>query len=116
MLKEKCWGRGSNVHKGMPGDQSQGQLLRFSYRSSRSRVRNYIATRITSKDRSVKSTDQAKLKGYYRRQVSLRLYFVGRPSDTTFSNCMQSDEVDILGALTSSENFEGDRQACLEAS
>jgi len=60
-----------------------------------------------SKDRSVKSDDQAKLKGYYNRWTEAK-YLLGcalfidlLTPCAIFSKCMQSDEVDILGALTS---------------
>ncbi len=65
---------------------------------------NHIAT--LSKDRSVKSTDCAKLKGYYSKWIEAK-YLLGcalfvdlLTSCAIFSKCMQSDEVDILGALT----------------
>ncbi len=60
-----------------------------------------------SEDTSVKSVDQAKLKGYYKKWTEAK-YLLGcslfidlLTPCAIFSKCMQSDEVDILGALTS---------------
>ena len=58
-----------------------------------------------SKDRSLRPADRAKLNGYYSKWTDAK-YLLGcalfvdllMPC-TTFSKCMQSDEVDILGAL-----------------
>ena len=65
---------------------------------------SHIAT--LSEDRSVKPADRAKLKGYYNKWTDAK-YLVGcslfidlLTPCTVFSKCMQSDEVDILGALT----------------
>ncbi len=59
-----------------------------------------------SEDSSVKSTDRAKLKGYYSKWVYAK-YLLGcalfvdlLTPCAILSKCMQSDEVDILGALT----------------
>ena len=58
-----------------------------------------------SEDSSVKSTDRAKLKGYYSKWTEAK-YLLGcalfvdlLTPCATFSKCMQSEEVDILGAL-----------------
>ena len=58
-----------------------------------------------SEDRSVRPADHAKLKGYYSKWTDAK-YLLGcalfvdlLTPCTTFSKCMQSDEVDILGAL-----------------
>ena len=65
---------------------------------------NHIAA--LSEDRSVKSADRAKLKGYYSKWTQAKYLFgcalfvdLLTPC-AIFSKCMQSDEVDILGALT----------------
>ena len=65
---------------------------------------SHIAT--LSEDRSVKPANHAKLKGYYSKWTDAK-YLVGcsllidlLTPCTVFSKCMQSDEVDILGALT----------------
>ena len=65
---------------------------------------NHIAA--LSEDRSVKSADRAKLKGYYSKWTQAKYLFgcalfvdLSTPC-TIFSKCMQSNEVDILGALT----------------
>ncbi len=65
---------------------------------------NHVAA--LSEDSSVKSTDRAKLKGYYSKWVDAK-YLLGcallvdlLTPCAIFSKCMQSDEVDILGALT----------------
>ena len=66
---------------------------------------NHIAT--LSEDSSVKSTDRAKLKGCYSKWIEAK-YILGcalfvdlLTPCAIFSKCTQSDEVDILGALTS---------------
>ena len=59
-----------------------------------------------SVDKSINSTDRAKLKGYYNKWTEAK-YIMGcslfvdllTPCGI-FSKCMQNDEVDILGALT----------------
>ena len=65
---------------------------------------NHIAA--LSEDRSVKSADRAKLKGYYNKWTQAKYLFgcalfvdLLTPC-MIFSKCMQSDEVDILGALS----------------
>lgn len=58
-----------------------------------------------SEDKSVKSVDRAKLKGYYRKWTDAK-YLLGcalfvdllQPC-ACFSKCMQNDEIDILGAI-----------------
>lgn len=65
---------------------------------------SHIAT--LSEDTSVKSTDRAKLKGYYSKWIEAK-YLLGcalfvdlLTPCAIFSKSMQSDEVDILSALT----------------
>ena len=64
---------------------------------------NHLAA--LSEDKSVRPADRAKLKGYYSKWTDAKYLFgcalfVDLLSPcTTFSKCMQSDEVDILGAL-----------------
>ncbi len=65
---------------------------------------NHIAA--LSEDSSVKSTDRAKLRGYYSKWTEAK-YLLGcalfvdlLTPCAIFSKSMQSDEVDILGALT----------------
>ena len=65
---------------------------------------NHIAA--LSEDGSVKSSDRARLKGYYSKWIEAK-YLLGcalfvdlLTPCAIFSKCMQSDEVDILGALT----------------
>ena len=65
---------------------------------------SHLAT--LSENRSVKAVDRAKLKGYYNRWTDGK-YLLGcslfvdlLTPCTIFSKCMQSDEIDILGALT----------------
>ena len=60
-----------------------------------------------SVDPSVKSTDRAKLKGYYSQWINAK-YILGcalfvdlLTPCSIFSKVMQNDEIDILGALTS---------------
>ena len=59
-----------------------------------------------SEDGSVKSSDHAKLKGYYGKWIEAKYLFVCAlfvdllTPCAIFSKYMQSDEVDILGALT----------------
>ena len=67
---------------------------------------NHIHVAALSEDRSVKSADRAKLKGYYNKWTQAKYLFgcalfvdLLTPC-TIFSKCMQSDEVDILGALS----------------
>ena len=66
--------------------------------------KNHLAA--LSEDPSVKSSDRAKLKGYYRKWIQAKYIlgcalFVDLLSPCAiFSKCMQSDEIDILGALT----------------
>ena len=64
---------------------------------------NHLAA--LSEDKSVRPADRAKLKGYYSKWTDAKYLFgcalfidLLSPC-TTFSKCMQSDEVDILGAL-----------------
>ena len=60
-----------------------------------------------SEDRSIRSADRAKLKGFYNRWTEAK-YILGcavfidiLSPCATFSKCMQNDDLDILGALTS---------------
>ena len=60
-----------------------------------------------SEDRSIRSADCAKLKGFYNRWTEAK-YILGcavfidlLSPCATFSKCMQNDNLDILGALTS---------------
>lgn len=60
-----------------------------------------------SEDSSVQASDRAKLRGYYNKWVDVK-YVLGcavfvdlLAPCMIFSKCMQSDEVDILGTLTS---------------
>ena len=65
---------------------------------------NHIAA--LSEDRSVKSVDRAKLKGYFNKWTQAKYlfgcaFFVDLLTPCMiFSKCMQCDEVDILGALS----------------
>ena len=65
---------------------------------------NHLAT--LSHDRSVRSADQAKLRGYHKKWIEAKYIlgcalFVDLLSPcSVFSKSMQSDEIDILGALT----------------
>ena len=66
---------------------------------------NHLA--VLSQDSSVKSVDRAKLSGYYWKWVNAK-YILGCAvfvdllvPCSVFSKCMQYDEVDILGAMTS---------------
>ena len=66
---------------------------------------NHLAA--LSKDSSVKAVDRAKLSGYYKKWVDAK-YILGcavfvdlLTTCTIFSKCMQCDEVDILGAMSS---------------
>ena len=62
---------------------------------------------VLSQDSSVKAVDRAKLSGYYKKWVDAK-YILGcavfvdlLAPCCVFSKCMQQDEVDILGAMTS---------------
>lgn len=65
---------------------------------------SHLAT--LSEDSSVKSADRAKLRGYYNKWTDTKCllgcaFFTDLLTPCMiFSKCMQSDEVDILGALT----------------
>ena len=60
-----------------------------------------------SEDKTVKSTDRTKIKGYYKKWIQAK-YILGcalfidiLTPCSIFSKVMQFDEIDILGALTS---------------
>ena len=65
---------------------------------------SHLAT--LSEDSSVKAADRAKLTGYCKKWINAKytlecaLFVDLLTPCTTFSKSMQSDEVDILGALT----------------
>ena len=69
--------------------------------------------RIAALSEETRDTDRSKLKGYYKRWVDEKYLLrcaVCRPSKSIFSKSMQSDMIDILGALTCLLKMKADKQ------